>query len=61
MRLLNQNLEYLSSITLSIDKFTSDYINQDLVHLMYLAQGVLVLVVVSSFLIFLGVLGTHFF
>ena len=61
MRLLNQNLEYLSSITLSIDKFTSVYIDQDLVHLMYLAQGVLVLVVVSSFLIFLGVLGTHFF
>ena len=61
MRLLNQNLEYLGSISASIAEFTSEYIDQDLVHLMYLAQGVLVLVVVSSFLIFLGALGTHSF
>lgn len=61
MRLLNQNLEYLGSISSSISEFASKYIEQDLPHLMYLAQGVLVLVVVSSFLIFLGALGTYSF
>jgi|688.fasta_scaffold693840_1 hypothetical protein len=61
MRLLNQNLEYLDSISASLSEFTLRYFDQNLIHLMYLVQGVLLLVTVSSFLICLGAVGTYKF
>lgn len=55
------NAQYLISAQASIDSFSTKVFDGAFTQLLYLIQGVLVLVLASSFLILLGVLATYYF
>lgn len=58
---MSSNAQYLTSAQASIDTFSTKVFDDAFTKLLYLIQGVLVLVLASSILILLGVLATYYF
>lgn len=61
LQTLTMNINYLTTAQASIDDFSTKVIDNAFSEVLFFIQGVLTLIMISSLLILLGVLATHYF